>query len=154
MLTVSYRITNDLQESEDILQESFLQSFSRIRQLQTPARYGSWLSRIVVNKSLKSRRKKLRFEVFDDHPESAVEREGDWYRQLPAAIVGQAIQELPEGARAVFTLFLMEGYKHQEVADALCINLSTSKSQYRYALKLLKKNLSHHHHRLESESNG
>jgi RNA polymerase sigma-70 factor (ECF subfamily) len=154
MLTVSYRITNDLQESEDILQESFLQSFSRIGQLKAPKRYGHWLSRIVVNNSLKSRRKKLRFEVLDDLPDSATEMGNGWYRQLPPAVVGQAIQELPEGARTVFTLYLMEGYKHQEVAETLGINLSTSKSQYRYALKLLKKNLSHHHNRLEAESNG
>jgi len=152
MLTIAYRITNDLQEAEDILQESFLQSFTRIGQLQKPARYGSWLSRIVVNNSLKSRRKKLRFEILEDLPEYT--DDGDWYRKLPASIVGQAIQELPEGARAVFTLFLMEGYKHQEVADALDISLSTSKSQYRYALKLLKKKLSHHQNRLKAENHG
>lgn len=154
MLTVSYRITNDLQESEDILQESFMQSFSQIRQLQHSKRYGNWLSRIVVNNSLKSRRKKLRFEVLNDLQESTTEMGDDWYQQLPPTLVGQAIQDLPEGARTVFTLFLMEGYKHQEVADTLGISLSTSKSQYRYALKLLKKSLSLHHQRLESESNG
>lgn len=141
MLTLSYRITNDLQESEDILQESFLQSFAKIKQLREPGSYGSWLGRMVVNNSLRSRKKHLHFELPDHFPDIPDETKTAWYEGIPPALINQAIQSLPAGCRTIFTLYLMENYKHKEIADTLGISLSTSKSQYRYALKSLRDKL-------------
>ena len=63
-------------------------------------------------------------------------------KDIPFDKIKSAIERLPEGCRQIFTLYLMEGYKHQEIAEVLGISVSTSKSQYRYALQLLKEKLS------------
>lgn len=141
LLTLSFRITGNLQESEDILQESFLQSFRKITQLKDAGHYVHWLRRIVVNNSLKTKRTQLRFEPLDYLPDHSPNDETPWYQNLPPDQINKAIQGLPTGCRTVFTLYLMEGYRHQQVAELLDINLSTSKSQYRYALKLLREEL-------------
>lgn len=141
MLTLSFRITGNLQESEDILQKSYLQSFCKIKQLDDPGHYVHWLRRIVVNNSLKTKQKQLRFEPLNSLSDHAQNDETPWYQDLPPNQINQAIQSLPAGCRTVFTLFLMEGYKHQQVAELLDISLSTSKSQYQYALKLLREEL-------------
>ncbi len=142
LLTLSFRITGNLQESEDILQESFLQSFRKIDQLKDAGHYVHWVRRIVINNSLKTKRKQLHFEPLDSLPDSPTNDETPWYQHIPSEQINQAIQSLPAGCRTVFTLYLMEGYRHQQVADLLDIKLSTSKSQYRYALKLLREELS------------
>jgi RNA polymerase sigma-70 factor (ECF subfamily) len=49
-----------------------------------------------------------------------------------------AIQQLPEGSRVVLSLHLLEGYQHQEISQILGISVSTSKSQYHRAKKLLR----------------
>lgn len=141
MLTLSYRITNDLQESEDILQESFLQAFSKIRQLREASSFQPWLRRLVVNNSLRSRKKQLYYEEPSLLPNLPDEDTSLWYESMPPELIKQAIQALPAGCRTVFTLYLMEDYKHREIADTLGISLSTSKSQYRYALKFLREKL-------------
>ncbi|MFK7770574.1 MAG: RNA polymerase sigma factor [Saprospiraceae bacterium] len=142
MLAVSFRITNDWQESEDVIQEGFLLSFQKIAQLKDGAKYGGWLKQIIVNKSLASLKKRVSFQNLAD-VEIWDSNDGDdnWYQEISFAKITVAIQELPNGSRQVFSLFLLENYKHQEIAEMLNISISTSKSQYRYALKLLKEKL-------------
>ena len=144
LLTLAYRITDHLPLAEDMVQEVFIHSFAKIGQLKEPAHYGSWVKRILVNRCLREKRTALVFlplvagdlseGVFDDHKA--------WYEQIPFPVIHSAIQKLPTGCRTVFTLHLMEGYKHREIADLLGIQLSTSKSQYRYALRRLREILS------------
>jgi len=142
MLAASFRITNNLQDSEDILQEAFLTSFQKIDQLKDGAKYGGWLKQIVTNKSLSSIKKRIQFKEIETVGELADEAEDtEWYKGIPFDKIKNAIQELPEGSRQIFTLYLLENYKHKEIAEILKISVSTSKSQYRYALKLLKEKL-------------
>lgn len=140
MLATSYRITNDLQESEDILQEAFLDSFEKINQLKDYSKYGSWLKMIIVNKSLATIKKRVHFqdvELAEDIPDE----DHDLSRSFSFAELQKVIQELPEGCRQVFSFYLLEDCKHKEIAEMLDISISTSKSQYRYAIKLLRENL-------------
>ena len=142
MLAASYRITNNLQDSEDILQEAFLTSFQKIDQLKDGAKYGGWLKQIITNKSLTSIKKRVQFKEIETVKDLAEEVEdSDWYKGIPFDKIKKAIQELPESSRQIFTLYLLENYKHKEIAELLNISVSTSKSQYRYALKLLKEKL-------------
>jgi len=141
MLATSYRITNDLQESEDVLQEAFLSSFQKIDQLKESARYGDWLKRIVVNKSLVVVKKRIRFEEVETVFNQVEQEEELWYKGISFREIEKAIQQLPEGCRQVFSLFLLDNYKHQEISEMLQISVSTSKSQYRYALKLMRQKL-------------
>lgn len=142
MLATSYRITNDLQESEDILQEAFLSSFQKINQLEENRKYPHWLKRIVINQSLALLKKRVKFKELDFAVDEAIDIDEDsWYKGISFKEIKKAIQQLPEGCRQVFSLFLLEDYKHQEIATALGISISTSKSQYRYALKLMRQKL-------------
>jgi len=140
MLTTSFRITGDLQLSEDILQEAFLRSFQKINQLNVAAKYPSWLKRIIVNKSLSAIKNRIRFqEIRSEYLED--EEEYGWYQKISFQNIQDAILELPDGCQQVFTLYLLEQYKHKEIAEMMKISESTSKSQYRYALKLLREKL-------------
>ncbi len=142
MLTLSFRITNQMQDAEDVIQESFLTSFQRIQDLKTPASYKSWLKRIVVNRSLAYVRRRVSFADLTVEQRIAIpEEEEAWYKDLPFDRIQEAIGRLPDGCRQIFTLYLMEDYKHREIADMLGISISNSKSQYRYALKLLRLDL-------------
>jgi len=141
MLTLSYRITRNMADAEDVIQESFLTSFQKMDKLNDPARYGGWLKKIVVNNSLKLVKKRTHFSEVDAIGDYSEEEEDNWYEQVPFDKIQAAIQELPNGCREIFTLYLMENYKHREIAELLNISVSTSKSQYQYALRLLKETL-------------
>ncbi len=144
MMATSQRITNHRSDSEDILQEAFLTSFQKISLLKEDQKYGSWLKRIVINSSLKLIKSRKNFNSLNEveHLESEV-IDQKWYEEISFEVIQEAIHQLPDGARAVFSLYLLEGYKHKEIAEVLDISVSTSKSQYRYAIKLLREKLSH-----------
>lgn len=138
MMSLSVRITQDREESQDIIQESYLRSFQQIHTLDDPKKYFGWLKRIVLNNSLKASRSKMHFEEVEkvEAPEDL--DESPWYQGIPFAKIKAGIDQLPNGCREIFTLYLLEEYKHREIAEELGIAVSTSKSQYRYALKLMK----------------
>ena len=141
LLTTSYRITKNLADSEDVLQESFMRSFDKINKLKDPKSYGSWLKRIVINNSLQLVKKQIHFEDLTNLDIKEEATEENWYQDIPFNKIKQAILQLPNGCRQVFSLYLLENYKHKEIADLLNISVSTSKSQYRYALKLMRATL-------------
>ncbi len=142
MMAASHRITSNRRDSEDILQEAFLTSFQKIAQLKEDDKYGSWLKQIVINSSLKSVRSKRSFAslVEVEHIEYEEEK-SNWYEGISFDVIKKALLNLPDGCREIFSLYALEGYKHKEIAAALDISVSTSKSQYRYALKLLRERL-------------
>ena len=138
----SLRITNHRPDSEDILQEAFLESFQKIGQLKDDEKYPAWVKSIVINKSLRQVRKRQTFVDLQEMEQLAEEEESEnWYEEISFEAIKVAIQELPDGCRTIFSLYLLEGYRHREIANMLGIALSTSKSQYRYALRLLREKL-------------
>jgi len=144
MMATSQRITNSKVDTEDILQEAFLKSFQKIGQLKEDKLYGGWLKQIVINASLQLVKKRINYSTLEQAPEIEAETsESNWYEGIPFDTIKQAIQNLPDGSRAIFSLHLLDGYKHKEIAEVLGVSISTSKSQYRYALKLLKEELTH-----------
>lgn len=144
------RITNDADEAKDVLQEAFISAFRNLGSYKGEAAFGAWLKRIVVNKAINHiKRKQLEITQLDvDVHDIAFETDQEFEDQIyTVERIREAIQELPEGYRVVFSLYLLEGYDHQEIADILGISVSTSKSQYNRAKKKLKE-------LLREESNG
>lgn len=95
MITVSYRITDNLNDAEDVVQESFLVSFQKINQLKNPAHYSTWLKRTVINNSIKIVKGKLFFkELLDDKFEDNHD-EGNWYENITFETINNMIQNLP-----------------------------------------------------------
>lgn len=142
LLTTSKRITGSLQDAEDIIQESFIAAFNKLDKLKDPSKFKPWVKQIVVNNSLLFIRHKVNWKDLPDEQFPIEESDDLWYQGISLEHINKAIDGLSNGARQIFTLYLLEGYKHKEIAELLDIATSTSKSQYRYALRQLKKDLS------------
>jgi len=134
MFNTSLRIVNDLMEAEDVMQEAFLSAFEKINTYSGSVSFGAWLKKIVVNRSLDalSKRKAI-FEDIEAHT-GIYDNSGEEiaYKQDVEAKVEEvknAIEKLPEGYRVILSLYLIEGYDHDEIADMLNISSSTSRSQ-------------------------
>ncbi len=137
MFNVSLRITNDHEEAEDVLQEAFVSAFQYLNTYNKTATFGAWLKRIVVNKSL-NHIKRRKLEVIPIEDELDVIEEYDIVDfDYNVAQVKRAMEQLPDGYRTVFSLYLLEGYDHGEIASIMGIAESTSKSQYNRSKKKL-----------------
>jgi RNA polymerase sigma factor (sigma-70 family) len=134
MFNTSLRIVSDTMEAEDIMQESFLSAFEKIDTYSGTVSFGAWLKRIVINRSLESlNRKKAIFEDIDTHT-GIRDNSGEDIAQkeeidVRVEEVKQAIERLPDGYRIILSLYLLEGYDHDEISEILSITSSTSRSQ-------------------------
>jgi RNA polymerase sigma-70 factor (ECF subfamily) len=147
MYNTSYRIVNDEMEAEDIMQEAFLKAFDKIDTYSQKVSFGAWLKRIVINHTLDTlKKKKLDFNSLDNQVyeiKDEKDKEGSEDDVVTERVedIREAINELPEGYRIVLSLYLLEGYDHEEIAEILNITSSTSRSQYTRAKNKLKEQL-------------
>jgi len=142
---------NSREEAEDMLQEAFTQAFIKLDTFRYESSFGAWLKRITVNTCLNTinkRKVELTYceEIYDyEIPEEDNETEV----KFTVANISKAMEELPKGGRMVFSLYLLEGYDHQEIAQIMGITESTSKSQFmrakRRVVEILKEFKSNHH---------
>jgi RNA polymerase sigma factor (sigma-70 family) len=140
MYNVCYRITGREEDAEDALQEGFISAFKHLSSYRGDSSFGAWLKRIVINKAINIL-KKRRYELMPEDQQWDVaeeETQTEYKEELTVERVKNAIQHLPEGYRAVLTLYLLEGYDHQEIAEIMGITESTSKSQLNRAKNKLK----------------
>ncbi|MEM6631299.1 MAG: RNA polymerase sigma factor [Bacteroidota bacterium] len=145
MFNICSRMLGNTSLAEDALQEAFISAFSKLHTYQGRASFGAWLKRIVINKCLSTIKKnRIQYESLEDHQyhiEDLVEELPKRESKIDPRKVHQAIKELPDGCRVIFTLYQMEGYDHKEISSILGITESTAKSQYHRAKKLLRKKL-------------
>jgi len=137
MFSTCYRLLNNFSESEDVLQEAFTDAFRHLHSFEYKSSFGAWLKQIVVNKCISHLRKnKIKFiEIGNSAAEDIPEDEGisETETQYKIKEVKEAIQQLPDGYRTVLSLYLLEGYDHEEIADILGITHSTTRTQYKRA---------------------
>ncbi len=144
MYNIAIRILNNKMDTEDILQESFITAFNRLKELKNEKALGNWLKRIVINNCISHVRKnRIVFEELEEYRIEDHDEQFDINDALDPTIVHKAIKELPDGCRTVLVLHALENYKHREIAEMLEISESTSKTQYRRALELLNRKLKH-----------
>ncbi len=134
MFNTSLRIVSDTMEAEDIMQEAFLSAFEKIDTYSGTVSFGAWLKKIVINRSLDAvSRQKAIFEDIDTHYELQEESDSDADDTMEFEEkmheVKSAINNLPDGYRIILSLYLLEGYDHDEIAEILDITSSTSRSQ-------------------------
>jgi len=143
MFNVSYRITGRGEDAEDALQEAFISAFKNLESYRADSTFGAWLKRIVVNKSINVLKKRKHEWMPDDDQWDVAEEEpaSDYKEELTIDRVKKAIEELPHGYRSVLSLYLLEGYDHQEIAEIMGISESTSKSQLNRAKGKLREKL-------------
>ena len=140
MYNTSLRIVNDSAEAEDIMQESFLDAFQRLDTYAGDGSFGSWLKRIVINRSLDFLRRLKEMVSLDeveldlpDASESFPEEEV----RFQVATIKRAISQLPDEYRVILSLFLLEGYDHEEISQILKISNQLSRTRYSRARQKL-----------------
>lgn len=143
MYNICLRMLNNNMEAEDVLQESFMDVYRKLHTYKFESTPGAWIKRIVVNNCInKLRKKKLYIEEIEEGryvAEGVIEKDDIQYEVKK---VKKAMSMLPDGYRAVFSLYALEGYDHQEIGQIMNISESTSKSQYSRAKKKIRELMS------------
>ncbi len=135
---------NNREEAEDMLQDAFTQAFMKLNSFRYESAFGSWLKRIVVNTCINAiNKRKVELTYCEEIYHYDIEEENkDYEPELTVTNITKAMEQLPEGGRMVFSLYLLEGYDHIEIAQILGISESTSKSQFmrakRRVIEILK----------------
>ncbi len=139
MLSVCIRYARERSEAEDILQDAFVKVFNNLEKFEHRGSFEGWIRRIMVNTALKYYRK-LRFQM----EQSGLDYSNDEpvmptaETELSAQDLISIISGLPDGYRVVFNMYAIEGFSHREIAEALDIKESTSRSQLVKARKMLQ----------------
>lgn len=129
MYSVARRIINDDMEAEDVMQEAFLKAFRKIGTYRGEVSFGSWLKKIVVNRSLDHlKKKKIIFEEVNERNAQIADYQMESV-EIDEKAIRKAIQDLPDNYRVVLSLFLLEGYDHEEISQILGISNSASRVQ-------------------------
>jgi len=145
MFNTALRIVNKTADAEDVLQDSFTDAFMQLSSFEHKSTFGAWLKQIVVFKSIallkKQRMSFVDMEKAEDlSDENELDEADIWYT---IDMIKQTMQQLPDGYRTVLSLYLFEGYDHEEISEILGVAQSTVRTQYIRAkqklLKLLKK---------------
>lgn len=133
------RYMKDRERAEEMAMNTFLTVFQKTNQFKNHGSFEGWILRIAVNSCLMELRKKTNFE--NEYPFEALQStiENEVLGNLDENDIEKMLQLLPEGARIIFNLYVMEGYKHSEIAEKLNVSEGTSKSQLNYAKEKLKK---------------
>ena len=135
LLGICRRYLKSQQDAEDALMESFYTIFSKINSFKGKGSFEGWIKRITVNQCLMAIRKaKPDYSDLDDQIEISSNDPSPLDQIYESELLG-LLDLLPDGYRTVFNLYVIEGYKHKEIAEALGISINTSKSQLILARK-------------------
>lgn len=142
LTAVALRYVPDRSAVKDILQEAFLRIFDAVDRFEYRGEGSlrSWACRIVVNGALKSLRGQGKLQYVEDLPD-VPEEEDVPVQQVPAAVLQRLIQDLPDGYRTVFNLYVFEKKSHREIAGLLGIKEDSSASQFFRARALLARQI-------------
>ena len=126
--------------ADDLTQEVFIRAWEKLGSFRGEAAFATWLHRLAVNHILSRRQTARRREDRHVDGEGVIDRVAAGKGGGPALLVDfeRALERLPEGARRVFVLHDVEGYKHEEIGGMLGITTGTSKSQLHRARMILR----------------
>jgi RNA polymerase sigma-70 factor (ECF subfamily) len=129
-----FRILRNKEDAEDAMQESFIKAFFKLDKYENNVPFESWIVRIAVNTAIdKLRETKPDFidynTVLQDYIEDTTNEEWELIQEK-AKQVKQAIDQLPDNSRIIISLYLIEGYDHEEIAQILQIQPGTARIQY------------------------
>ncbi len=138
LFAICLRYSPNYTEAEDNLQDAFITIFKKIEQYNAKGSFEGWMKRVTVNTVLQKYRKQRTFEIVDEgqiEDEAEVEIESE---EIPLDVLLKIVQELPDRYRLVFSMYVMDGYQHKEIAEMLGISDGTSKSNLARARMILK----------------
>ena len=141
MLSVCRYYIKDIQHAEEVMLNGFFKAFTHLQNFKNEGSFEGWLRKIMVREAISFLRqqKNIEFSVddFGFHKEEA----NNIQSEMALNEIQQCIDELPEGYKMVFVMYVIEGYKHQEIAELLHISEGTSKSQLFKAKQLFKEKI-------------
>jgi len=130
----AYRIVNNQGDAEDMVQESFADAFRNISGFENRSGFGTWLKRILIHKCINLVKKKRLdiVELKELHIENATVKEDDSDEEMQWEInkILKGIQALPSNYRVIVSLYLLEGYDHEEIAQIMNMPEATIRTQY------------------------
>jgi RNA polymerase sigma factor (sigma-70 family) len=138
LFAICIRYSPNYTEAEDNLQDAFITIFKKVEQYNGKGSFEGWIKRVTVNTVLQKYRKQRTFEIVDEgqiEDEAEVEIESE---EIPLDFLLKIVQELPERYKLVFSMYVMDGYQHKEIAEMLGISDGTSKSNLARARIILK----------------
>jgi len=140
---VCLRYTKNKEEAEDLLHDGFIRILDHLKKFRHEGSFEGWMRRIMVTSAINYLRRKNKYQS-DIDPELAdrsVAFETPVLDVISMKELLAIINNLPDGYRMVFNLYVIDGYKHKEIAEMLGISENTSKSQFMKARKSLQEKL-------------
>jgi len=137
MMGVCLRYAKSYDEAEDILHDGFIKIFHSLKSYRFEGSFEGWMRRVVVNTALERFRSKTILHPVDEI-EDVEEDEELEMQDVSIDILLKMVQELPERYRMVFSLYVLDGYPHNEIAEEMQISVGTSKSNLARAKGILK----------------
>ena len=139
MFGVCLRYARNYHDAEDLLHEGFIRVFQKMKDYRGEGSLNGWMRRIMVTTAINYYRKKNTSLFELDSKDSLVSDENyeDGISYMSTKELLNYIQLMPDGYRTIFNLYVIEGYKHSEIAELLNISENTSKSQLLKARKAL-----------------
>lgn len=145
LLGVSRRYARNNEDAEDILQDAFIKIFKKMGQYKSEGSFEGWMRRVVVNTALKKytvSRYNKEFTTDEHKDTSPADLDSvPAFNHLSEKDLLNLINNLPDGYRIIFNMYVIEGYQHDEIADLLGIQPGTSRSQLVKARSLLQKEI-------------
>lgn len=139
MFGVCLRYAGSTEEAEDILQEGFIKVFRKIGSYRGEGSFEGWIRRIFVNTAIEQFRRKTYMQPITEREENTVEATYlSVLDNLAEKDIIKLVQQLSPGYRTVFNMYVVEGYTHRQIAEALGISEGTSKSQLSRAKIILQ----------------
>lgn len=138
MFGVCKRYMKNREDAEDILIEGMYKVLAKIKMFKGDGSFEGWMRRIVVNEALMALRKKHNFNISIEASNVDIKTTLTAQDRLEEQDILSLLNKLPIGYRTVFNLYVVEGYKHREIAEILDISINTSKSQLILAKKRLQ----------------
>lgn len=137
------RYAKNSHDAEDMFQDAVVKVFQKLHELKSVEQLSAWVRRIVVNVCIDHYHKQTNFVDINDYVEGFQQ---EWQSEsiiseLSNQELLSLINELPDGSRMIFNMYVIDGYPHHEIAKMLGISEGTSKSQLFFAKKLLKNKL-------------
>lgn len=156
MFNICLRMLNNREEAEDLLQDSFVDAFTKLDSFRYESSFGAWLKRLVINHCINwINRKKVDLIYPEDLANmNKLEEEPKDYADIQYTVqkIYQAMEQLPAGYRIIFSLYALEGYDHQEISGILGGSESTSKSQYLRAKQKINEIIKSANHERQSRT--
>lgn len=143
MFRICLRYVGNETEAEEILMNGFMKVFKNIKNFENRNKgsFPAWIKTIMVRESLDFLRRNKTMYFVEANDALQLESDTDAIQDLLAEDLFALIQEMPDGYRTVFNLYVIEGFSHQEIAEKLQISINTSKTQLRKARLFLQNEL-------------